>query len=123
MLEGVGHQFVDDQSARNRSIEIHPDFRRDHLQSNRVLRVEKCVQMRDQFLQIAAKIDLTEALRPIKHLVDQRHGSDAVAQFHQQGSRRCLRYRLALQLQHVDDGGEVVLDPMVDFAQQHLFFC
>lgn len=42
--------------------------------------------------------------------MDQRHGFDAVAQFHRLKRDRPVRHALPLQLQRVADGGEAVLD-------------
>lgn len=94
-------------------MEIHADVRRCHVDPEGVSRVGEIAQVRGQRLEIAAKIDLAQAVGQVEHLMDQRHGFDAVAQFRQLKRDRPVRHALPLQLQRVADGGEAVLDPEV----------
>ena len=76
--------------------------------------------MGNERLDIFLKIDSRQGFGAVEFFMDQAHGAYPARKFGQDCSALRFIHRLALQVEESDNGGQVVLDPMMNLAQQHV---
>ena len=84
VLEGVGDQFVQDQSAGNGDIQPHIHSGRLHREADIAFRSELGAYMGAHRLDIVLQIDMGQVFRFVETLMHQGHGADPAFQFPQQ---------------------------------------
>src|SRR5450755_2385702 len=122
MPEGVRNELIHDQAAgdgdvydRGDVVDIHAeaDLGRIH-----AVRTE---QAGGQVADVLAQVDVGEILGAMQLVVEHGHGEDALAAF-PQSLQECFVGEIALlKAKHAANDLKIVLDTMVDFAEENLF--
>ncbi len=120
VLERVRDELVDDQADRCGSRDAHRDVGDVHVEAHGVADGVGSGELIDHVAYEALKVDAALRVRLIEELVDERHGPDPL----DRGVDRLLHRRFPLvgelQPKQADDHVQVVLDSVVNLAEQEL---
>ncbi len=119
VLDAVHHQFVDDQAGEDALVDIEVEGIDGEIDAEALARFrERKDHGMHQFVQVLAEVGVRQVVGLVEFFMHHGHGADPRHGHGEQLLRRGIADIVALELEEARDHLQVVLDPVVQLAQE-----